>query len=58
MIKTMIYAEISKEAAYKKGVEIGLSGEALEMFKHFNEVMFEIEVQDDGIVSKVTAVDL
>lgn len=58
MIKTTIYASISKESAYEKGEQIGLSGEALEMFKHFNEVELEIEVEDSGIVSKVKAVEI
>ena len=58
MIKAKIYAQISKEAAYDKGKQIGLSGEALEMFKHFNEVLIEIEVEDSGIVSKIKAVEI
>ncbi len=58
MIKTTIYASISKESAYEKGKQIGLSGEALEMFKHFNEVELEIEVEDSGIVSKVKTVEI
>ncbi len=58
MIKTTIYAEINKESAYEKGEKIGLSGEALEMFKHFNEVELAIEVEDSGVVSKITAIEI
>ena len=50
MIKTTVYANISKEDAYDKGVKIGLTGEALNMFKYFNEVVLEIEIDDDGVV--------
>ena len=58
MIKTKIYAHISKTAAFDKGKQIGLSDEALEMFVHFNEVELEIEVEDNGIVSKITAIEI
>lgn len=57
MIKTKIYAYISKESAYKKGEEIGLNGGALKMFRYFNEIKLEIEVLDNGIVTKITAVE-
>lgn len=58
MVKTKIYAYINKTSAYDKGKQIGLSGEALEMFVHFNEVELEIEVEDNGIVSKIKAVEI
>ncbi len=58
MIKTTIYAYISKESAYKKGKQIGLSKGALEMFIHFNEVELVIEVEDSGMVSRVKAVEI
>jgi len=56
MRKAIIYAEISKEAAYNKGVEIGLTGEELSVFTYFNEVKLEIEIDDEGIVRKITAI--
>ena len=57
MIKTRIYSHISKESAYEIGKEIGLSGKALEMFKHFNEVKLEIEVDgNSGLVKKVKSI--
>lgn len=59
MINTRIYAYINKTAAYDKGVEIGLSDEALEMFVNFNAVELEIEiVEESGIVNKITAVQI
>jgi hypothetical protein len=56
MIKTRIFASISKENAYEKGEQIGLSGEALNMFKYFNEVELEIKIDDDGVVRKIKAI--
>lgn len=56
MIKTEIFASISKETAYEKGEQIGLTGEALTMFKHFNEVKLEIEIDADGVVRKIKAI--
>ena len=56
MIKTVIFAYISKEAACQKGEQLGLTGEALEMFTHFNEVGLEIGIDDDGIVQKIKAI--
>lgn len=58
MIKTTIYAEISRESAYEKGKQIGLTGEALRMFSYFNEVKLVIEVDDYGVVNKITAAPL
>jgi len=58
MIKTTIYASISKEDAYQKGKEIGLTGKALEIFEHFNEVELEIEVEDSGLVNNIHAVEI
>ena len=58
MIKTKIYAYINKTSAYDKGIQIGLSDEALEMFVHFNQVELEIEVEDSGMVSRVKAVEI
>lgn len=58
MIKTTIYAQISRESAYEKGEAIGLKREALKLFSWFNEVELEIEVEDDGRVSKITAVEV
>ncbi len=57
-IKTKIHAYVDKESAYDKGVAIGLAGEALEMFVHFNEVELEIEIEESGIVSKITAAEI
>ena len=58
MVKTNIHAYINKTSAYDKGIQLGLSDEALEMFIHFNEVELEIEVEDSGIVSKITAIEI
>ncbi len=61
MIKTTIYAAVSREDAWEKGEEIGLKGKALTLFRHFNEIELEIEleieVEEDGSVTKVTVVD-
>jgi len=51
-----ISAEISSEAAYNKGVEIGLTEEALKMFRHFNEVVLEIKIDDEGVVREAKVV--
>jgi hypothetical protein len=58
MLKTKIYAEISRESAYEKGEQLGLKGEALRMFSFFNEVELEIEIDDDGVVTKTTAIKI
>ena len=58
MIKTKVYAYITKESLYEKGLSIELADKALNMFMHFNEIELEIEVEDSGIVSKVTAVEI
>ena len=56
MIKTTIYAKISRESAYEKGKLIGLTGEALRMFSYFNEVKLVIKIDDYGVVSKISTI--
>jgi hypothetical protein len=54
MIKATICAEISREKAYLKGKELGLTGDAARMFSYFSEVELAIEVDEKtGIVTKV-----
>lgn len=54
MIKATICAEISREKAYLKGKELGLTGDAVRVFSYFNEVELEIEVDEkSGIVTKI-----
>ena len=55
MIKTKIFARIGKEYLHVKGKEIGLSGDALEMFKCFTEVPLLVEIDDKGIVQAAIA---
>lgn len=55
MIKTKVFAQIDKETLHKKGDSLGLSGEALEMFKCFTEVPLVIEVNEKGQVWDVRA---
>ena len=43
-----LYASLSKEANYEQGEKIGLTGEALRLFVHFEEIAIEVEVAQDG----------
>ena len=52
MIKTRIFAIISREQAYEVGEKVGLEGEALNLFSFFNEVELEIEIDKNGLVQK------
>lgn len=48
-VLTVVYAHASKEAMYAKGEKLGLTGEALAMFKHgLCEVEMTIEVNEDN----------
>ena len=57
-VKTKIWAHMTKKYLQEKGENLGLSGKSLEFFKHFNEVELVIEVQDDGMVISVKAVEI
>lgn len=56
IVKTKIYTHIDRDSAYTKGVDLGLTGEALERFSYFNEVELIVDVDDQGMVSNVKAV--
>lgn len=46
-----MYAHISKESLIEKGIEAGLSEDAVNVFKFFNEVgPLYLDVADDGMV--------
>jgi hypothetical protein len=47
MIKTEVYAHISRESLYEIGTEIGLTGEALKMFTYFEEVKLTLLVDKE-----------
>lgn len=49
--RLMLYARCSKETNWEKGTTVGLTGEALNLFVHFEEVALEAEVAEDGIVT-------
>jgi len=58
MIKTKVYVHGTKESMYDKGVELGLTGEALDNFKYTGyEVELEIEVNKETGDSTIIAVN-
>lgn len=57
MTKTTIYAYVDRDTAWEKGEKLGLKGEALRMFSHFNEIKLEIEIDEDGVITKTTAIN-
>lgn len=57
-MKTKIYVHASKESMYDKGEELGLSGEALNMFSYTgNEIELTIDVNTGTGLSTITEVD-
>ena len=46
-----LYAYCSKETNGNKGESLGLTGEALQLFVHFEEVPLNVEVGEDGAVT-------
>ena len=46
-----LYAYCSKETNWSKGESLGLTGEALQLFVHFEEVPLNVEVGEDGAVT-------
>lgn len=56
-MKATIYVGSDKDSMWEKGEELGLSGDALRMFRHAAcEVRLELDVSDDGS-AKIIAVD-
>lgn len=49
--RLLLYAHCSKETNWEKGKMLGLTGEALQLFVHFEEVALEVEVAEDGMVT-------
>ena len=46
-----LYACCSKDDNYEKGEDLELTGEALRLFAHFEEVSLDVEVAEDGAVT-------
>ena len=46
-----LYAHCSQETNWEKGETLGLTGEALSLFMHFEEIALEVEVAEDGMVT-------
>ena len=46
-----LYAHCSTETNWEKGEGLGLTGEALQLFVHFEEIELEVEVAQDGTVT-------
>ena len=45
-----LYASCDKDSNWKKGEALGLTGEALRLFVHFEEFRLDVEVAQDGMV--------
>ena len=46
-----LYAHCSKETNWEKGEALGLTGDALGLFMHFEEIALDVEVAEDGRVT-------
>ena len=46
-----LYAHCSAETNWEKGEALGLTGEALSLFMHFEEIALDVEVAEDGTVT-------
>ena len=46
-----LYAHCSTETNWEKGEGLGLTGEALSLFAHFEEIALDVEVAQDGTVT-------
>ena len=46
-----LYAHCSKETNWEKGETLGLTGEAIQLFVHFEEIALDVEVAEDGMVT-------
>ena len=49
--QTRIYASLSKDNMWDWGSALGLTGDALALFRHFNEIALDIQVAQDGRVT-------
>lgn len=49
--RVTLYAYCSKESNWDTGETLGLEGEALSRFVHFEEVRLDVEVAEDGMVT-------
>ena len=49
--RLMLYAYCSKDTNWEEGEKLGLTGEALSLFAHFEEIALEVEVAADGEVT-------
>jgi hypothetical protein len=51
MKKVSVQAELDREYMYEEGEKLGLTGEALNMFRHFNFVDLDLLVDEEtGVV--------
>ena len=46
-----LYAHCSKDSLWEQGEQLGLMGETLSLFAHFNEIALDVEVAEDGMVT-------
>ena len=49
--QTRIYASLSKDNMWDWGSALGLTGDALTLFRHFDEIALDIQVAQDGKVT-------
>ncbi len=49
--QTTLYAYCSNETNWQKGEALGLEGEALSLFAHFEEIRLDVEIAQDGTVT-------
>ena len=49
--RLILYAYCSKDTNWEKGESLWLTGEALQLFVHFEEVRLDVEVAEDGAVT-------
>ena len=52
--RIMLYAYCNKEMNYEQGEALGLTGGALRLFSHFEEVRLDVRVAEDGRVTILT----
>ena len=46
-----LYAHCAQESLWEKGEILGLTGETLSLFAHFDEIALDVEVTEDGMVT-------
>ena len=49
--RVTLYAHCSEDTNWEKGEALGLRGEALSLFIHFEEITLDVEVAEDGMVT-------